>query len=40
MIEPAGGIRRLTAAVVLDDAVERKQVNGNWIETRRKEDAR
>ncbi len=36
VIEPAGGIRRLTAAVVLDDAVERKQVNGNWIETRRK----
>ena len=35
-IEPAGGIRRLTAAVVLDDAVERKQVNGKWIETRRK----
>jgi len=36
MIEPAGGIRRLTAAVALDDAVERKQQNGKWIETRRK----
>jgi len=35
-IEPAGGIRRLTAALVLDDAVERKQQNGKWIETRRK----
>ena len=35
-IEPAGGIRRLTAAVVLDDAVERKQVNGKWVETRHK----
>jgi len=36
VIEPAGGIRRLTAAVVLDDAVERKQQNGKWTETRRK----
>jgi flagellar M-ring protein FliF len=36
VIEPAGGIRRLTAALVLDDAVERKQQNGKWIETRRK----
>jgi flagellar M-ring protein FliF len=36
VIEPAGSIRRLTAAVVLDDAVERKQQNGKWVETRRK----
>jgi len=36
LIEPAGGIRRLTAAVVLDDAVERKQQNGKWVETRHK----
>ncbi len=35
-IEPAGGIRRLTAAVVLDDAIERKQQNGKWVETHRK----
>jgi flagellar M-ring protein FliF len=34
VIEPAGGIRRLTAAVVLDDAVERHQQNGKWVETR------
>jgi flagellar M-ring protein FliF len=36
VIEPAGGIRRLTAAVVLDDAVERHQQNGKWVETRHK----
>jgi flagellar M-ring protein FliF len=36
LIEPAGGIRRLTAAVVLDDAIERKQQNGKWVETRHK----
>ncbi|MGA3344284.1 MAG: flagellar basal-body MS-ring/collar protein FliF [Terracidiphilus sp.] len=36
VIEPAGSIRRLTAAVVLDDAVDRKQQNGKWVETRRK----
>jgi flagellar M-ring protein FliF len=34
VIEPAGSIRRLTAAVVLDDAVERHQQNGKWVETR------
>jgi flagellar M-ring protein FliF len=34
VIEPAGSIRRLTAAVVLDDAVERQQTNGKWVETR------
>ena len=36
VIEPAGSIRRLTAAVVLDDAVDRKQQNGKWVETRHK----
>jgi len=34
VIEPAGSIRRLTAAVVLDDAVERQQQNGKWVEIR------
>jgi flagellar M-ring protein FliF len=32
VIQPAGGIRRLTAAVVLDDAIMRKKVNGKWVE--------
>jgi len=36
LIQPAGSIRRLTAAVVLDDAVDRQQQNGKWIETRRR----
>jgi flagellar M-ring protein FliF len=36
VIEPAGGIRRLTAAVVIDDAVTRAQQNGKWVETRHK----
>ena len=36
VIEPAGSIRRLTAAVVLDDAVVRTQQNGKWVETRQK----
>jgi len=36
VIEPAGGIRRLTAAVLLDDAVERKLEKGKWVETHRK----
>jgi len=35
-IDPAGGIRRLTAAVLVDDAVERKQEKGKWVETRHK----
>jgi flagellar M-ring protein FliF len=35
-IQPAGSIRRLTAAVVLDDAVVRQQQNGKWIETSRR----
>jgi flagellar M-ring protein FliF len=33
VIEPAGSIRRITAAVLLDDAIERRQVNGKWIES-------
>jgi flagellar M-ring protein FliF len=36
VIEPAGGIRRITAAVLLDDAIDRKRVNGKWIESPRK----
>jgi flagellar M-ring protein FliF len=36
VIEPAGSIRRLTAALVVDDAVERKQVNGKWVEVHHK----
>jgi flagellar M-ring protein FliF len=36
MIQPAGGIRRLTAAVLVDDAVDRKQEKGKWVETHHK----
>jgi flagellar M-ring protein FliF len=36
VIEPAGSIRRVTAAVLLDDALERKQEKGKWVETHRK----
>jgi flagellar M-ring protein FliF len=36
VIEPAGSIRRVTAAVLLDDAIERKQENGKWIESHHK----
>jgi flagellar M-ring protein FliF len=36
VIAPAGGIRRVTAAVLLDDAVDHKQVNGKWVEMRHK----
>jgi len=36
VIEPAGGIRRITAAVLLDDAIDHKQVNGKWVEVRNK----
>jgi flagellar M-ring protein FliF len=36
LIDPAGSIRRLTAAVLLDDAVERKQEKGKWVETHHK----
>jgi flagellar M-ring protein FliF len=35
-IEPAGSIRRITAAVLLDDAIERKQEKGKWVETHHK----
>jgi flagellar M-ring protein FliF len=35
ILAPAGGIRRLTAAIVVDDVVHRKQDNkGKWVETR------
>ena len=33
VIEPAGSIRRVTAAALLDDAIERKQEKGKWVET-------
>jgi flagellar M-ring protein FliF len=36
VIEPAGRIRRLTAAVLVDDLVDRKQDRGKWVETYRK----
>ena len=36
VIQPAGSIRRLTAAVLLDDAIERKQENGKWVELHHK----
>jgi flagellar M-ring protein FliF len=36
VIAPAGGIRRLTAAVVLDDAIERQYQGGKWVDTHRK----
>jgi flagellar M-ring protein FliF len=36
LIQPAGSIRRVTAAVLLDDALERKQEKGKWVETHRK----
>jgi flagellar M-ring protein FliF len=36
LIEPAGSIRRITAAILLDDAVERKQENGKWVQVHRK----
>ncbi len=33
VIDPAGGISRITAAVVLDDAIQRTQVKGKWVES-------
>jgi flagellar M-ring protein FliF len=36
VIEPAGSIRRVTAAVLLDDVIERKQEKGKWVETHHK----
>jgi flagellar M-ring protein FliF len=36
VIEPAGSIRRITAAVLLDDAIERKQEKGKWVELHHK----
>jgi flagellar M-ring protein FliF len=38
VIEPAGRIRRLTAAVLVDDAIERKQEKGKWIVSSHKRD--
>ncbi|HEY0795065.1 MAG TPA: flagellar basal-body MS-ring/collar protein FliF [Acidisarcina sp.] len=37
--EPAGRVRRMTAAVLVDDAVERRQEKGKTIETRHKRTA-
>jgi len=36
VIEPAGSIRRITAAVLVDDVTERKQVNSKWVELHHK----
>jgi flagellar M-ring protein FliF len=36
LIQPAGSIRRVTAAVLLDDVIERKEVKGKWVETHHK----
>lgn len=36
VISPAGRIRRVTAAVVVDDAIDRHQEKGKWVETRHK----
>jgi flagellar M-ring protein FliF len=36
VIEPAGRIRRLTAAVVVDDTTDRKQQGGKWVEIHHK----
>jgi flagellar M-ring protein FliF len=36
VVQPAGRIRRLTAAVVVDDVMERRQEKGKWIEAHRK----
>jgi flagellar M-ring protein FliF len=36
VIEPAGSIRRLTAAVLVDDTIERKQEKGKWVELHHK----
>jgi len=38
VIEPAGSIRRITAAVLVDDVTDRKQVNGKWVESHHKRD--
>lgn len=36
IVQPAGGIRRLTAAIVLDDITDRQQQNGKWVTVKRK----
>jgi len=33
VVDPAGRIRRLTAAVLVDDAIEHRQEGGKWIES-------
>jgi flagellar M-ring protein FliF len=38
VIQPAGSIRRMTAAVVLDDAIDHKKENGKWVDLNRKRD--
>ena len=39
VMEPAGRIRRITAAVVVDDALERHVEKGKWVESTRKRTA-
>ncbi len=39
LLQPAGRIRRMTAAVLVDDAVDRHQEKGKWVETRHKRSA-
>ncbi|HEY1462229.1 MAG TPA: flagellar basal-body MS-ring/collar protein FliF [Terriglobales bacterium] len=39
VLEPAGRVRRITAALLIDDAIESKQENGKTVETRRKRTA-
>jgi flagellar M-ring protein FliF len=36
VIEPAGGIKRLTAAVLVDDLIDHTQEKGKWVEIYRK----
>lgn len=36
ILEPAGRVRRITAALLIDDAIDTKQENGKTVETRRK----
>jgi flagellar M-ring protein FliF len=36
VIQPAGSIRRVTAAIVLDDEIGRKQEKGKWVEVHQK----
>jgi flagellar M-ring protein FliF len=36
VVQPSGSLKRITAAVLVDDAVETKEENGQQVETRRK----